>query len=248
MKGHILIFDKFEESIRLKNDGIDVLICKIPNIMCSAHVETWHWKMDLTSTLVTVSFGQCRWIYSMEEIKANPKHLIFTENPNTVSYSALFCLIMFVFFGTWLGSTFLFFSNIHTFYSPVYVAIVKHYESTRPKSPTFRTSLTSGEILNVGEKLCDAKNHKNCVYLNKCKLTNGEFYDTLSSDYNVCHLIMQDDGNLVLYNYIDEAVGATGTKDEHCDKLTLEDKNLHLHCKSRTYIIEPGKSRISINR
>jgi hypothetical protein len=93
------------------------------------------------------------------------------------------------------------------------------------------------DALFPGHKLCDRENKDNCVTVDLCRIVDartGRPYQhpwNSNSGNKQCHLRLQDDDNLVMYNQQGRAEGSAGTNAKICDELTLNGNVLTLHCK-----------------
>jgi hypothetical protein len=198
--------------------------------------------MVLTPTTVVVIFkGGTQWIYSIEDLKEEiPLCTSPTLLPGQMTREAFVLLLVVGGLALCVASVYV--SHVATLeaitkrpfdpnFSKVYQSVIDHHERRTKRGPQIMDRLLRGMELVDGDKLCDGKK---CSDFTDCKLKDGILrFAHWSAPYSSdkCRLLMQYDGNLVLFNGKNEPISSSDTAESSCHTLTFSGDQLFLSCK-----------------
>lgn len=202
-------------------NGKEVVSAAIPGALATYHIKTYFWDMTVTTEMVVIKYNEVT--VFMRLLKEIEKEVAVSVEIASEDYLkgflrgiilGYFCLVA-VLIAIFIMSFF--------FYGPL---MNRLFTSTR----VFHGGLNQNLEMDYLDLICK-KGTFECA-------TIPAFLRSTFFALTVSRLILQTDGNLVLYNFWGNAVWSSNTQGKNCDLFTFEGNGLYkLHCKGTDSIL-----------
>ncbi len=248
--GYRLVYSEDSNQIIFEEDGIDIMVVRADG---DGTIRYRNWKMRYTFTTIILTYEDAyEWLFSVREIKDKPRNLCPmkvkpAENDDPIRELCIFMSMIgalviatVVFLGGFLYALHVMQTNPESQWI-TYNMTVQYYLNKHQPPPLPKVTRLDTNYRLYKAQLCDEENLDSCVRMVNCTLMHGnDMYPLLSFVSNKdCHLYLLPNGVLGMQTIDGKEFVHTGTADRGCTHVTVDKKNLVLHCSETKYFYSP---------